>query len=119
MGEIVHSKEEKNNFLFCKTHYLIIIGIKAANCWGFFWFRVFFFVCFSCFNELTLGLRERTQDHMLCLEILLSRTMDEAVTTCGITFSMLLPTVYIKAYVRKFLHYKIYMLEMSKDSVSQ
>jgi len=61
-----------------------------------------------------MGIRETTQDHMMCLETLLSRTVDE--TTSGITFSMLLPTIYIKLYVRRFLNCKIYM---SKESVSQ
>lgn len=41
------------------------------------------------------------------------------MTPCGITISMLLPTVYIKVYVRGFLNYKIDMVEKSKESVSQ
>lgn len=56
---------------------------------------------------------------MLGLERLLSKTGNDTVTTCGITFRILSPTVSIKLHDKMFLNYNIYMLKMLKESCSQ
>lgn len=56
---------------------------------------------------------------MLGLERLLSKTVNDTVTTCGITFRVLSPTLSVKLHDKTFLNYNIYMSEMLKERVSQ